>query len=89
MLNENVAAAKTKIAQTVKPYILLYEFFGTALMVYAFAFGNYTRSVAYLLGYILAYHITGAEFNPAISIAAFFVLRQWSKAKQLVFTLIA
>lgn len=58
---------------------LLYEFFGSALMVYAFSLNSIElRGAAYLIGWLLAYHISGAEFNAATSIAAFFVKKDWS-----------
>jgi glycerol uptake facilitator-like aquaporin len=75
MLQENVAAAKNKIAQTIKPHILVYEFLGTALMVYAYGVSQTSRPLAYFLGWMVAYHITGAEFNPATSIASFFAMK--------------
>lgn len=39
----------------------------------------------------MAYHVSGAEFNPAISIACFFARRDYSKAKgkQLLLVLVA
>lgn len=92
MLQENVVAARNKIAQTVKPHILVYEFFGTALLVYAYGVSNkakYAFPLAYFMGWLLSYHITGAEFNPAISLASFITMKQWHKGKQLAFTIIA
>lgn len=75
MLQENVLAAKNKIAETVKPHILVYEFLGSALMVYAYGVAQFSRPVAYFMGWLLAFHITGAEFNPATSIASFFAMK--------------
>jgi len=92
MLQENVVAARNKIAQTVKPHILVYEFFGTALLVYAYGVSNkaqYAFPLAYFMGWLLSYHITGAEFNPAISLASFITMKKWNKGKQLAFTIIA
>jgi glycerol uptake facilitator-like aquaporin len=92
MFQENVAAARHKIAQTVKPHILVFEFFGTALLVYGYQVSNKATiafPLAYFMGWMLSYHITGAEFNPAISLASFIVNKQWHKGKQLAFTIIA
>ena len=89
MLQENVAAARNKIAKTVKPHILVYEFLGIALLVYAYNVSFFAMPFAYFMGWLLCYHITGAEFNPAISIASFIIKKDWSKGKQLIFTLIA
>ena len=79
---------------------LVYEFFGTGLQVYAFNLGVVSqagvqtpiyenRAFAYFLCWILAYHISGAEFNPASTIAAFIVKRDWSKAKHMGLKLIS
>jgi glycerol uptake facilitator-like aquaporin len=53
---------------------LLYEFFGTAFVVYAFALSDkdpWYRAVAFFAGYIFAIHVSGGHFNPATSLAVF------------------
>ena len=53
---------------------LLYEFLGTALVVYAY---NYTaasymgRGFAYFIGWILFVSVSGAHFNPAPTLAVY------------------
>jgi len=43
-------------------------------LVYAFNLFDYDlRGYAYFILWILAYHISGAEFNPAISIGTFLI----------------
>jgi glycerol uptake facilitator-like aquaporin len=68
---------------------LIYEFLGTAFQVYGYNLGYELRSYAFFIGWILAFHVSGAEFNPAISIASFFAKGDYSKGKQLLFVLIA
>ena len=69
---------------------LIYEFLGSALMVYAYNIGAATNSgIAYFIGWMLAYHISGAEFNPAVSFASFFARKDWSKGSLLGLTLVA
>jgi glycerol uptake facilitator-like aquaporin len=53
---------------------LLYEFIGTAFLV--FAFNASGRGIAYFLMWIIAYKVSGAHFNPATSLAVFIVERQ-------------
>ena len=53
---------------------LLYEFIGTAFLVFAFNAGG--RGTAYFLMWIIAYKVSGAHFNPATSLAVFIVERQ-------------
>ncbi|CDW77777.1 mip family channel protein [Stylonychia lemnae] len=60
----------------ISPFIiLLYEFCGSALVTYAFSLADghdsLTRAYAYFLGFIIAYQISGAHFNPATSLAVF------------------
>jgi glycerol uptake facilitator-like aquaporin len=54
------------------------------LLVYAYGVSNkapFAFPLAYFMGWLLAYHITGAEFNPAISVASFITMKQWHKGK--------
>jgi glycerol uptake facilitator-like aquaporin len=54
--------------------VLLVEFFGTAVVTYSFTLSlgdSLIRALAYFIGYLLAHHLSGAHFNPAISIAVF------------------
>ena len=53
---------------------LLYEFIGTAFLVFAFNTGG--RGFAYFMMWIIAYKVSGAHFNPATSLAVFIVERQ-------------
>eukprot|EP00347_Sterkiella_histriomuscorum_P018893 403343769 len=59
--------------------IMIYEFFGTALQVYAYNLTGdpdpITRGWAYFVGLIIAYQISGGCFNPAISLGAFIAQR--------------
>jgi glycerol uptake facilitator-like aquaporin len=53
---------------------LLFEFLGTALMVYAYNFtaASYMgRGFAYFIGWIIAVSISGAHFNPATTLAVY------------------
>lgn len=56
----------------------IYEFFGTALMIYARNLGPSSQfmGLAYFIGWILSYHVSGAEFNPSISIANMIVKKE-------------
>lgn len=60
------------------------------LQVYAYAFGTpIIRGLAYFLSWILAYHITGAEFNPATSIARWIAKKEYGKTKALGFIMLS
>lgn len=55
---------------------LIYEFLGSALIVYAFHFtftGYMGRGFAYFIGWIIAATVSGAHFNPATSFAVYLV----------------
>jgi glycerol uptake facilitator-like aquaporin len=56
--------------------ILLYEFIGTAFMVYAFNSNRFARPFVYFIFWIVAYKVSGAHFNPATSLAVFIVEKQ-------------
>ena len=52
--------------------MLFYEFCGTAFVVSAYTlsfFDPLARSIAYFIGFILLFHVTGAHFNPATTLA--------------------
>jgi glycerol uptake facilitator-like aquaporin len=54
--------------------VLMFEFLGTAFQVMAFnySFNNYiTRATAYFVTWILASTISGAHFNPVLSLAVY------------------
>jgi len=54
--------------------VLIYEFLGTALVTYAFTLSNQSpliRGLAYFIVFVLAFHISGAHFNPATSFACY------------------
>ena len=60
----------------VNPWVILfYEFCGTALMTYTYdlspGLDPLMRAYAYFLGFIIAYQVSGAHFNPATSLAVF------------------
>ena len=61
---------------------LFFEFIGTALMVYAY---NYTmasymgRGFAYFIGWIIAVSISGAHFNPAVTLGVYLVEGKYMK----------
>lgn len=55
---------------------LLYEFMGSALVVYAFNFtmASYMgRGFAFFCGWLVAASVSGAHFNPATSLAVYLV----------------
>jgi glycerol uptake facilitator-like aquaporin len=56
--------------------ILLYEFIGTAFMVYAYNAGFYARPFVYLMFWVLAYKVSGAHFNPATTLAVYTTEKQ-------------
>jgi glycerol uptake facilitator-like aquaporin len=59
---------------------LLYEFFGTAVLVYSYNVitGDAVRArpLAYFMMWVLAFKVSGAHFNPATSLAVFFCERR-------------
>ena len=53
---------------------LVFEFIGTAVITYAYTlsyFNSLVRAMAYFIVYLVAHHISGANFNPAISVACY------------------
>jgi len=72
-----------KSKRSLMPMVLIYELLGSALVTYSFVLGSqseFVRAVAFLIGWTLASTISGAHFNPAITLAVFFYKRkigQW------------
>ena len=55
--------------------ILFFEALGTAVMSFAYTlcyFDYITRCIAYFMCFVLFYHISGAHFNPATTLAVYF-----------------
>jgi hypothetical protein len=70
------------------PQYLVYEFLGTALQVYSFAYGTFVfRGLAYFIGWLISYQITGAEFNPATTIGRFIGVKSSSSWKAMALTI--
>ena len=69
--------------------ILLYEFIGTAFMVYAFNTGPLARPFVYFMCWVVAYKVTGAHFNPATSLAVFIVEKQMKNLPGFLLTFLA
>ena len=70
--------------------ILLYEFIGTACMVYAFnSGGKLARPIVYFMFWVVAYKVTGAHFNPATSLAVFIVEKQMKNLPGFLFTFLS
>ncbi len=87
-IKQNVNAARDKVATVIKPSILIYEFAGIALQVYAFSFGvPIIRGLAYFMGWILSYHISGAEFNPATTVGRFFAIKDYANWRAVLYTI--
>jgi glycerol uptake facilitator-like aquaporin len=62
---------------------LVYEFLGTAFMVYAFHLNSDSlRGYAYFVWWLVAYPVSGAEFNPAVSLACFVVKSEKNREAQ-------
>ena len=74
----------------ISPSYLLYEFLGIALSVYAYAFGAYLiRGLAYMMGWLVAYQITGAEFNPATTLGRMIAIKDYRNWKAILYTIAA
>jgi len=69
--------------------ILLYEFIGTAFMVYAFNSNPFARPFVYFMFWIVANKVSGAHFNPATSLAVFIVEKQMKNLQGFLITFIA
>lgn len=52
----------------------LYEFLGTAWLVFSFNCG-YMQPLGYFIWWIIAYKVSGAHFNPAITVAVYITER--------------
>lgn len=68
--------------------ILLYEFLGTAFMVYAYNSSPLARPFVYFIFWIAAYKVSGAHFNPATTLAVFIVERQMKNLPGFLFTIL-
>ena len=54
--------------------VFFFEALGTAIMSFAFTlsyFDYFARGIAYLMCFVLFYHISGAHFNPATTLAVY------------------
>ena len=63
---------------------LFYEFCGSCIIFYAFNLGSedpFVRAVAYIIGYIIAYNVSGGHFNPATSLAVFLTEKKYYEHK--------
>jgi hypothetical protein len=52
--------------------VLFYEFIGTSFIVLSYTLSNndeMARAMAYFILFVLFFHVTGAHFNPATSLA--------------------
>jgi glycerol uptake facilitator-like aquaporin len=90
MIKQNVNAARDKVTAVISPSFLLYEFLGTAFQVYAYAFFiPIARGLAYFIGWIISYQITGAEFNPATTFARVIAIKDFKNFKAALLTILA
>lgn len=59
---------------------LLYEFCGSCALSYGYNLSNhnpFSRSLVYMFGFIIAYEVSGAHFNPATSLAVFLTEKKY------------
>ena len=68
--------------------ILLYEFLGSAFMVYAYNVSVLARPFVYFMFWVLAYKVSGAHFNPATSLAVFTTEKQVKNLSGFLFTML-
>jgi glycerol uptake facilitator-like aquaporin len=62
--------------------VLFFEFIGSAVQIMAFnySFNNYfVRAATYFFTWIIASTISGAHFNPAVSLAVYLAQRKYRK----------
>ena len=62
---------------------LMFEFIGTGFLTWAYNFStpdpNLGRAFAYFICWILAVTVSGAHFNPAVSLAVYLVERKYAR----------
>ena len=61
-----------------RPFALIYELLGTALITSAYNMGGHLsliRALSYMAGYLVAVNVSGAHFNPATSLAVYMINR--------------
>jgi glycerol uptake facilitator-like aquaporin len=61
---------------------LVYEFIGTAIVVSSFNFTQASymgRAFAYFVGWLIAVSVSGAHFNPAVSLAVYLAEGKYSR----------
>lgn len=87
---------ETGVFKEAKKYtllVLLYELLGSALMTYSYSLSSQSsgvRGAAYLIGWIIASTLSGAHFNPAVTIAVYIFERQFKTyLRYMLFILLA
>ncbi len=78
--------------RSLMPLVLLYEFCGSALITYSFSLGSQeyaVRAIALMMGWIIASTVSGAHFNPAVSLAVYLYQRKFRQWPCLVYMMIA
>ena len=66
---------------------MFYEFLGTSFIVLTYtlsANNSLARAIAYFILFVLFFHVTGAHFNPATSLADFLYHQTSGKYPHLV-----
>lgn len=72
--------------------MILYEFCGSALLVYTYNFSNGAAGLgfAYFVGWIFAVTISGAHFTPVVTLAVYLYQGRFKEdLKYLIFEIIA